>query len=146
MRIRSFLVSIALIATLARGQNAPKTVVKSGFDSKVKMEQVISGHLTELNGKYKLRVTETVYRPGGYIGEHHHAGPGIRLVESGELTYLQPDTTRIFKKGDYFYESGDVTHTAYNKTKKPVVIVNFEILPASWNGPSTIPPTPPENH
>ncbi len=141
MGIRSFLLSFFLIISLARGQSVPKTVEKSGFDSKIKLEQVISGHLTELNGKYKLRVTETTYQPGGYIGEHHHAGPGIRLVLSGELTYVQPDTTRIFREGDYFYESGDVTHTAFNRTNKPIVVVNFEILPATWQGPSTILPT-----
>ena len=79
-------------------------VTKEGFESVVKMEQIVTGHLTELNGKYKLRVTETTYAPGGFIGEHHHVGPGIRYVLSGQLTYVQTDTTRIFNTGDYFYE------------------------------------------
>jgi quercetin dioxygenase-like cupin family protein len=112
---------------------------KGNFNSVTKMEQVISGHLTELNGKYKLRVIETTYLLGGYIGEHHHAGPGVRYVKSGELPYIQDNLTRVFKEGDYFYESGDVTHTAYNKGSKPVVIINFEVLPASWDGASPIP-------
>lgn len=117
-------------------------VEKQGQESKIKFEQVLSGHLTELNGKYKLRVTETTYQPGGHIGVHHHVGPGIRLVQTGELTYIQPDKTTIYKQGDYFYESGDVTHTAYNNTRSIVTILNFEILPADWNGPSTVAPIP----
>lgn len=121
------------------GQETAK-VVKKDQDSTIKFEQVISGHLAELNGKYKLRATETIYKPGGFIGEHHHVGPGIRYVASGELTYVQPDKTTVYKEGDYFYESGDVTHTAYNKTKTPVKVLNFEILPVNWKGSSAVPP------
>ena len=73
------------------------------------------------------------------IVEHHHSGPGIRLVQSGELTYIQPDKTTVYKAGDYIYESGDVTHTAYNRTNAPVKIINFELLPVDWEGPSPIP-------
>ena len=120
-------------------QHTHGMVEKSGQESKVAFEHVVSGHLSELNGKYKLRVTETTYAPGGHIGEHHHAGPGIRLVLSGELTYIQPDKTTVYKTGDYIYESGDVTHTAYNKTNAPVKILNFELLPVKWDGPSPIP-------
>ena len=115
------------------------TVDKKGQISEVKLEKTVAGHLTELNGKYKFRVSETTYEAGGYIGEHHHAGPGIRLVKSGELTYVQPDKTTIYRAGDYFYETGDVAHKAYNKTKEPVVVVNFELLPVDWSGPSAIP-------
>ncbi|HEY6952444.1 MAG TPA: cupin domain-containing protein [Bacteroidota bacterium] len=132
-------IAVILCSAIA-GAQQPAAVEKRGFNSIVKYEHFLSGHLTELNGKYKFRVTETTYSPGGFIGEHHHAGPGVRLVVSGTLTYVQPDTTRVFGPGEYFYESGDVTHTAYNKTSAPVVILNFELLPAGWNGASTIPP------
>ncbi len=134
------LIICSVLAGSLRAQDTVRAVRKGGFDSVVKFEHVVSGHLKELNGKYKLRVTETVYQPNGFIGEHHHVGPGVRLVLSGELTYVQPDTTRIFRTGDYFYESGDVTHTAYNKTSSKTVILNFEILPSGWNGPSTVLP------
>jgi len=115
-------------------------VEKKGQTSKIILEHDVQGHLTELNGKYKLRVSETVYDPGGFIGVHHHAGPGIRLIEEGELRYVQPDKTTIYKKGDAFFESGDVTHTAYNDGKTPVRLLNFELLPVTWQGPSTYPP------
>jgi quercetin dioxygenase-like cupin family protein len=127
-----------LCATTLYGQE-PRVVDKKGQASTVKFESVISGHLAELNGKYKLRATETTYEPGGYIGEHHHAGPGIRFVSSGQLTYVQPNKTTVYNAGDYFFESGDISHTAYNRTNKPVVVLNFEILPADWMGSSAMP-------
>jgi quercetin dioxygenase-like cupin family protein len=138
MRWHRTLCLVTLIAAIPSGGRGAVAVEKSGQESKIAFERVISGHLTELNGKYKLRVTETVYAPGGYIGEHHHAGPGIRLVQSGELAYVQGPKTTVYKTGDYFFESGDVTHTAYNKTKGPVRVLNFEILPADWQGASAI--------
>lgn len=124
---------------------APPAVERSNQTSEVKLEAPVSGHLEELNGKFKLRASETVYQPGGYIGEHHHVGPGIRYVASGELTYIQGEKTTVYKKGDYFYESGDITHTAINKTSAPVVIINFELLPRDWNGSSAVvPPATPK--
>ncbi len=114
-------------------------VKQDRFRSTVKLEEVISGHLQELNGKYKIRISETTYEAGGSIGEHHSIGPGIRYVKSGELTYVQNDTTRIYREGTYFYESGDVVHTASNKGEKAVIIINFEVVPADWKGASLIP-------
>ena len=110
-----------------------------GLTAKIKHESVISGYLGELNGKYKLRVTELVLEPGGYVGEHHHAGPGIRQVTSGYMTYVLPEKTVVYGPGDFFFESGDVTHTAQNKTDAPMVHVLFEILPADLRGPSIMP-------
>ncbi len=79
---------------------AQQRVESKGVLAKVKLEEAISGHLTELNGKYKLRVVEITIEPGGYIGEHHHVGPGIRLVTSGELTFVQQGKTTIYRTGD----------------------------------------------
>jgi quercetin dioxygenase-like cupin family protein len=118
---------------------AAQEVKKDRFRSTVKLEEIISGHLQELNGKYKIRITETTYEPGGFMGEHHSVGPGIRYVKSGELTYVQNDTTRVYREGTYFYESGDVVYTAYNRGEKAVTIINFEVVPADWKGASPIP-------
>ncbi len=131
--------ALILLAPTVFAQS-PGTLDKKGQGSEIKLEKTVAGPLTELNGKYKFRVSETTYEPGGYIGEHHHAGPGIRLVKSGELTFVHPDKTTIYKAGDYFFETGDVTHKAYNNTKEPVVVVTFELLPVNWSGPSAIPP------
>lgn len=39
------------------------------------------------------------YVPGGFIGNHHHAGPGLRCVTSGTLTYTQEGKTSDFGPG-----------------------------------------------
>lgn len=125
----------------AVGQTTPTgpRVDTKGLTAKIKFESVLSGYLTELNGKYKLRVTELTLEPGGYVGEHHHAGPGIRQVTSGHMTYVLPDKTLVYGPGDFFFESGDVSHTAQNKTDAPMVHVLLEILPADHKGPSIMP-------
>jgi quercetin dioxygenase-like cupin family protein len=131
-------VTCLCLVSLACAQSAID-VEKKGQISKIKLETVISGHLTDLNGKFKVRASEVTYEPGGFIGSHHHAGPDIRCVTSGELSYTQVDKTTIHRAGDCFFESGDVTHTAVNQTEVPVVLINFEILPSNWAGPSAIP-------
>jgi hypothetical protein len=35
------------------------------FTSVIKLEEVTFGHLTELNGKFKMRATEFTFAPGG---------------------------------------------------------------------------------
>jgi quercetin dioxygenase-like cupin family protein len=127
-------VIVALVAAPVARDHAE--VMKQGFASRLLMEQAVSGHLTEISGRYKLRLSETVYSPGGWIGVHHHAGPGLRYVESGTLTYVEAGLTRTYKAGDCFYESGAIQHTARNNGNKPVRLLNFELLPVDWRGPS----------
>jgi len=55
-----------------------ETVETRGITSVIKIDEVIFGHLTELNGKFKLRATELTFAPDGYVGVHHHVGPGVR--------------------------------------------------------------------
>ena len=129
-----------IVAAFGSGiANAQQKVEVKGQSSKVKLNQVVSGYLSELNGKYQLRVGETTFEPGGSIGQHHHAGPGIRCITVGELTFVSDGKTTIYKAGDCFYESGDVSHIARNATDKPLVLLNFEILPASLSGGSAMP-------
>ncbi|HEX7914922.1 cupin domain-containing protein [Rudaea sp.] len=136
-KLVSILVAVTLSATVAA--EPPARVEKQGQASKTKIEATVAGHLSGLNGKYKLRASEVTYAPGGFIGPHHHAGPGVRCVTAGELTYIQPDRTTIYRQGDCFFESGDVSHTAKNETGKPVVLLNFEVLPVDWSAGSAIP-------
>jgi quercetin dioxygenase-like cupin family protein len=89
----------ALFSSMACMSAQALAVEKNGQTSQVKLEAPVAGHLVELNGEYKLRASETIYEPGGYIGEHHHSGPGIRYVAEGELTYVQGPKTTIYKKG-----------------------------------------------
>ena len=133
------IVVLVLFPSCPGSAQQPASVESKGQNPKIKLEQVISGHLTDLNGRYKLRATEVTFVPGGYIGPHHHVGPGIRCVTEGELTYVQPDKTNIYRAGDCFFESGDISHTAKNATEKPVVLLNFEIIPIAHTKGSAIP-------
>jgi quercetin dioxygenase-like cupin family protein len=130
-------IAILLVATIPA--NAQQKVEISGQSAKIKLSQVITGHLDELNGKFQLRVSEATFEPGGFVGAHHHAGPGIRCITLGELTYVGSEGTKIYKAGDCFFESGDMSHTANNGTNGQVKFLSFEILPASLQGGSTIP-------
>jgi quercetin dioxygenase-like cupin family protein len=134
---------IALLAHVgdARAQVrvAPVKVDTKGLVAKIKFEAPLEGFLKDLNGKYKLRVTELTLAPGGHVGEHNHEGPGIRQVTSGYMTYVLPDQTVVYGPGDLFFESGDINHTVFNKTDAPMVHVLFEILPVDLTGPSLIP-------
>jgi quercetin dioxygenase-like cupin family protein len=120
--------------------NAQQKVEIKGLSAKVKLNQAVSGYLSELNGKYQLRVSELTFEPSGSVGPHHHAGPGIVCVTAGELTNVLADgKTTIYKPGECFYGSGDVSHSVRNATDKPVVVLQFEILQASLSGGSIMP-------
>jgi quercetin dioxygenase-like cupin family protein len=137
---RLTLLLFAAVFSVADQPAAQQTPETKGITPKVKLEEVITGHLAELNGKFKLRVTEVTFAPGGYLGEHHHAGPGIRFVAAGKLTFTQGGKSTIYQTGDYFFESGNIVHTGHNKTNAPVRVIFVEILPTDWAGPSLIVP------
>jgi quercetin dioxygenase-like cupin family protein len=118
---------------------SPVRVDTKGLAAKIKFEHELAGYLTELNGKYQLRVTELTLEPGGHVGEHNHVGPGIRLMTLGEMTYILPNQTLVYKAGDFFFESGDINHTVYNKTDKLNQHLLFEVLPVDLKGPSLMP-------
>jgi quercetin dioxygenase-like cupin family protein len=134
-------VGLAMLPDKAKAQGAgsPVKVDTKGLVAKIKFEAPLGGFLTEINGKYKLRVTELTLAPGGQVGEHNHVGPGIRQVTSGYMTYVLPSETIVYGPGDFFFETGDVNHTVFNKTDAPMVHVLFEILPVDHSGPSLIP-------
>lgn len=140
--MKRFTLFIALMALLhvAGYSSAQLSVERKGVASAVKLGGENLGFLGDLNGKYKLVATQTTFEPGGYVGEHNHAGPGIRYVASGEITLVEQGKARIYKAGDYFYERGDITNSASNKGTSRAVLVTFELLPADWKGGSAVPP------
>ena len=119
---------------------AEEKVEVRGVTSVIKIEEVTFGHLSELNGKFKLRATELTFAPGAFIGGHHHVGPGIRYVISGELTFTEGGQSTVYKAGEYFYETGNLAHSAENKANLPLRILVMEIVPKDWSGPAMIPP------
>src|SRR5262249_8495262 len=74
----------------------------------------------------------------GYIGVHHHIGPGIRYVISGELTFAEGGQETVYKAGEYYFETGNLAHTAQNKTNMPLRVLSVEILPKDWTAPAMI--------
>ena len=146
MKIPSYSFSILLVlalpistfSTLGIAQSIDGPVERSGMHAELREERVVTGNLEELNGKYKLRVAAVTYDVDGFIGNHHHAGPGLRCVTSGTLTYVQEGETFNFGPGDCFYESGNVDHHANNNGDEPVELFNFQILPVDWEGSSAI--------
>lgn len=107
--------------------------------AKIKYESLLVGFLSNLNGKYKLWVTELRLGPGGYVGEHNHAGPGIPLVTAGHMTCVPPEKAVVYGPSEFFLESGHVNHTVHNKTDTPTVHLLCEILPMDLKGPSLMP-------
>lgn len=121
--------------------NEPMKVDTQGVTAEILYEAPIDGgHLPELIGKYKLRVTEVTIAPGGHVGHHNHLGPGIRQMTEGEMEYVLPDETIIYRAGDFFFETGDVSHRVNNKTGKPNTHLLLEILSTDVKGTSLIPP------
>ncbi len=135
----TLLLFVALLAGATR-LGAQETVETRGVTSAIKVEEIIFGHLTELNGKFKLRATELTFAPGGYVGVHHHIGPGIRYIISGELTFTEGGQDTVYKAGEYYFETGNIVHTAHNKTNLPLRVLVVEILPKDWTAPAMIPP------
>ena len=121
---------------------AQEKVEARGITSVIKLEEVTFGHLTELNGKFKMRATEFTFAPGAYLGVHHHVGPGVRYILSGELTFTEGGQETVYKAGEYYFETGNLVHTAENKTDQPLRILIVEMLPKDWTGPAVILPKP----
>jgi quercetin dioxygenase-like cupin family protein len=137
----TLLLFVVLLGGADRSAAQPNVEMR-GITSAIKLEEVVYGHLAEINGKFKLRATEVTFAPDAYLGVHHHVGPGIRYVLSGEVTFTEGGQTTIYKAGDYFFETGNLAHTAHNRTNLPLRILFVEILPKDWAAPTVIPPKP----
>jgi quercetin dioxygenase-like cupin family protein len=140
--MRFMLLFFVVLLTGADRSAAQGNVEVRGITSVIKLDEVISGHLPEINGKFKMRATEVTFAPDGYLGVHHHVGPGIRYVLSGEVTFTEGGQSTIYKAGDYFFETGNLAHTAQNKTTQPLRILFVEVLPKDWTAPTIILPKP----
>ena len=109
---------LLLVLLVGGGRLAAQGVEARGITSEIKLEEVVFGHLAEINGKFKLRATEVTFAPGAYLGVHHHVGPGIRYVLSGEVTFTEGGQTTIYKTGDYF--SKPATSPTRRKTTRRI--------------------------
>lgn len=135
---------IALFSAFAltnASADEPLKVDTQGVAAKILFEAPINGGLIpELKDKYKMRITQITIAPGGHVGHHNHLGPGIRQMTAGEMEYILPDKTVFYHVGDFFFETGDISHRVNNKTNEPNTHLLFEILPMDLKGPSLILP------
>ena len=117
------------------------TVEMSGVKPEMKYEARVEGFLKPLNGKVKLRASEVQFEPGAKLGNHLHVGPGIRLVLAGELTVIDGETNKeqTVRAGEYFYEAGNRSFLAQNRTAQPAKLLVVEMLPAEWRGTAMAP-------
>jgi quercetin dioxygenase-like cupin family protein len=142
MRFPTAATLFCLTALTASANAAEQLKVDTkGVSAKILYEAPIDGgHLAELKGKYKMRITEISIAPGGHVGDHNHVGPGIRQMTVGEMEYIMPRMTHTYRAGDYFFETGDVSHRVINKSGAANAHLLFEILPVDLAGASLILP------
>jgi len=128
----------AFSALSAQAQETSKVDTKGVTASILFEAPITGGHVSELEGEYKLRVTEIAIGAGGHVGDHNHLGPGIRQMTEGEMDYIMPDETVVYREGDFFFETGDVSHRV--ESPQPSKHLLLEILPIDVEGPSLILP------
>ena len=85
---------------------AQEKVEARGITSVIKLEEVTFGHLTELNGKFKMRATKFTFAPGAYLGVHHHVGPGIYIFFPARSHSLREARRRSIKPGTTILKRG----------------------------------------
>jgi hypothetical protein len=62
------------------------------------------------------------------------------------MEYIMPHKTTTYRAGDFFFETGDISHRVLNRTAAPNTHVLFEILPVDLKGPSLILPKDKARH
>ena len=132
---------LALASPLPAQESETLRVDTEGVAARILFEAAIDGgHVPGLVGKYKLRVTEISIGPGGHVGDHNHLGPGIRQMTEGEMEYIMPNQTVTYRKGDFFFEAGDISHRVEDESGNMSKHLLFEILPMDVEGASLILP------
>jgi quercetin dioxygenase-like cupin family protein len=132
---------LLLLATVPVQPPASQPSVEMrGVRGTIQLEAPVEGFLQPLNHKLKLRASEIEFEPGGALGDHLHAGPGIRLVLAGELSVLSAARAepQQMRPGQYFYEAGDVSFRVENHTSETARLLVVELLPADWQGSAAV--------
>ena len=132
-------VSATTLSELSPAYAQQPAIDVKGLTRETVEEQVLAGYLTDLNGKYKMTVSRFTFDPGGYVGPHHHAGPGFRCVLSGEVTNIEDEKSAVYGPGECYWEAGDQSHTPRNDGDEPAVGLIIELLPVELTGSSLLP-------
>jgi hypothetical protein len=62
----ALLLVVALLGGIDR-LAAQEAVEARGITPSIKLEEVVYGHMEEINGKFKMRATEVTFAPGAYL-------------------------------------------------------------------------------
>jgi hypothetical protein len=88
-----------------------------------------------------VHVSEARFAPGEFVDWHNHPGFALITVQSGEMTFLDPDcTAHVIGKGEAFVESGGPTYAVNRGTKPALFYVTFVVPKGS---PTIVPTDPP---
>jgi len=61
-------------------------------------------------------------------------------MKAAYASFVSHRSETVYKAGEYFFETGNLAHTAENKTTLPLRVLIVEILPKDWAAPAVIPP------
>ena len=96
MRRFTFMLFVALLGAMERLAAQEHVEIRS-ITSEIKLDEIVYGHMTEINGKFKMRATEVTFAPGGFLGVHHHVGPEFDTRFPARLRSLKQDRARSTK-------------------------------------------------
>jgi quercetin dioxygenase-like cupin family protein len=129
------LVSVGAASGILTVKAQQSQIEVNGLTRKIIAEHVLSGPLTELNGRYKMVAVDFAIAPGGYVGPHLHAGPGYRCVTHGVVTNVEADgKTTEYHPGECYFEGGDKSHTPRNNGDTMVLVYKWSSCPQAGVG------------
>ena len=104
--MRFTLLLFVVLLSGAHSLSAQETADTRGITSEIKLEEVIFGHLTELNDKFKLRATELTFAPGGYLECITTLGPGLGMCFPAKSPSLREGGRRSTRLGTISLKRG----------------------------------------
>jgi len=94
---------------------------------KVRQEVLFENNVELPSKNVHVKIRRATFPVGYKTAEHTHKGPGPRYLLKGELEVVEAGTTRTFRAGEVFWESG-VLMTAENVGSGEAEIVIIELL------------------
>jgi quercetin dioxygenase-like cupin family protein len=144
-RLRVALLGTALIlVALAAGPPLVSAITSTLFVTSTLKEPVNvnnDGIKLKTKGATDVHVQEALFQPGDFVDWHNHPGFALIAVESGTMTFLDPEcTAHVIGKGEAFVESGGPTY-AVNEGNEPAHFFVTFVVPTG--SPRTVPTDPP---
>jgi quercetin dioxygenase-like cupin family protein len=140
LRVALLTTALALFA-LAVGPPLVSAIlpVTATLDEPVKVNN--DGIRLKTKAPTDVSVIEARLAPGDFVDWHNHPGFALIAVQSGTMTFLDPDcTAHVIGPGKAFVESGGPTFAVNEGTAEAVLYVTFVVPQGS---PLTVPTDPP---